>query len=104
MPFQEFLPRSFRAMTVQREAPPLSGIYGLSNAREWIYVGEADNIQAALLAHLTETGTLLAGRLPTGFSFEVCPRESRQARQRRLIQELKPVFNQHRAGSTEERF
>jgi len=93
MPFQNILARTFRAAAVRREAPPVSGVYGLSNALEWIYVGETDNIQASLLGHLQDTGTSLMERLPTGFSFELCPPDRRLARQVRLVQELEPACN-----------
>ncbi len=93
MPFQNYLARTFRAAAIQRDAPASSGVYGLSNALEWVYVGETDNIQAKLLEHLNETGTLLKQRLPTGFNFELCSPDSRLARQQQLILELDPACN-----------
>lgn len=93
MPFRNCLARTFKAAAIRREAPASSGVYGLSNAREWIYVGETDNIQARLLAHLEGTSTFLADGVPTGFSFELCPPDRRVARQRRLILELDPACN-----------
>ena len=47
MPFEQFTPRS--RTPVRANAPAASGIYGASNAREWIYIGETDNIQASRL-------------------------------------------------------
>ncbi|HWR50684.1 MAG TPA: hypothetical protein VN428_06235 [Bryobacteraceae bacterium] len=91
MPFQNCLVQTFKTRPIQRSAPASSGVYGLSNAREWIYIGETDNIQARLLDHLAETTTLLAGCRPTGFSFEVCDPTDRAARRRRLILELAPA-------------
>jgi len=93
MPFRNCLARTFKAAAIRREAPASSGVYGLSNAREWIYVGETDNIQARLLEHLEETNTFRTEGLPTGFSFELCPAHDRVARQRRLILELNPACN-----------
>lgn len=93
MPFANFGGYSFSPISVQKNAPPLSGVYGLSNHREWIFVGIADNIQAALLAHLRETGTLLRARTPTGFTFEVCGSVDRLTRQNRLVLEMDPVCN-----------
>lgn len=49
MPFEQFTPRSFTPVSVRANAPTASGIYGISNAREWIFIGETDNIQASLL-------------------------------------------------------
>jgi hypothetical protein len=92
MPFDRFMPHAFSLTSVQRNAPALPGLYGLSNAREWLLVGETDNIQAALLGHLQETHTPLLEREPTGFSFELCVSHNRVARQERLTQEYQPVF------------
>jgi len=94
MPFDRFMPHAFSLTSVQRNAPALSGVYGLSNAREWLLVGETDNIRAALLGHLQETHTPLLEREPTGFSFELCVSHNRVARQERLTQEYQPVFEQ----------
>jgi hypothetical protein len=94
MPFEQFTPRSFTSEAVQSYAPVASGVYGISNAREWIYIGETDNIQDTLLAHLQQIGTSLMKRQPTGFVFEVCAGVRRQGRQGRLVLEYKPTCNQ----------
>lgn len=101
MPFHNRLARTFRAAAIRREAPASSGVYGLSNAREWIYVGETDDIQARLLEHLEETNTSRAAGLATGFSFELCPPHDRVARQRRLIVELEPACNGRMMGESD---
>lgn len=88
------MPRSFTPASVRMNAPPLPGVYGISNAREWIYIGQADNIQAALLEHLRATGTAVLDRQPTGFSFEVCEPALRAGRLDRLVREFNPVCNQ----------
>ena len=102
MPFEKNAARVFTTMSVQKNAPSSSGVYGLSNAREWIYVGESDDVRTRLLEHLQEKNTPLAERNPTGFSFEACSHHDRIARQNRLIRELAPVCNrdpeQRRAG------
>jgi hypothetical protein len=71
----------------------MPGVYGLSNAREWVYVGDADDIRAALLGHLREVNTILKSRAPTGFTFEICHPSQRAARVSRLVTELAPVCN-----------
>ena len=76
-------------------ASATSGVYGISNAREWIYIGETDNIQGTLLTHLQEPDTSLMKRQPTGFVFEVCDRERRPTRQDRLVLEYEPTCNRH---------
>jgi len=95
MPFDRFMPYTFSLISVQKNAPALPGVYGLSNAREWIFVGETDNIKAKLISHLQETHTPLLEREPTGFIFELCAARDRMDRQERLIQEYQPVFNRH---------
>lgn len=92
MPFENQLTLVFTAMSVRKNAPASSGVYGLSNAREWIYVGHSDNIQGELLRHLAET-MARQDTHPTGFSFELCPPQTRVARQDRLVRELEPVGN-----------
>ncbi len=93
MPFNQFTPRNFTNDAVQMYAPVLSGVYGISNAREWIYIGETDNIQSSLMSHLHEINTKLMKRVPTGFVFEVCDQAHRAARQDRLVTEYGPACN-----------
>ena len=69
----------------------MPGVYGLSNAREWVYVGATDDIRATLLGHLREGNTTLKSRAPTGFTFEICHPSQRDARVSRLVTELAPV-------------
>ncbi len=97
MPFSYPFPRSFTPSSVLENAPALSGVYGVSNATCWVYIGETDNIQAALLHLLEEPVATVPDRRPTGFVFEVCDRLQRLARQGRLVREYEPVCN--RLGS-----
>ena len=94
MPFERILPRSFNPSSVRNFAPAASGVYGLSNSREWIYIGESDNIQAALFEHLSNPDSELMRRGPKGFVLESCDRTTRLARQERLIAEYRPLHNQ----------
>ncbi len=71
--------------SIRAHAPNTSGVFGISNDREWIYIGESDNIQLALLAHLHDQAT--------GFVFEICDRAGRFSRQDRLIFEYEPTCN-----------
>ena len=93
MPFDQVIPRPLTPGAVHTYAPTASGVYGISNARGWIYIGETDNIQGALLAHLQQLGTSLMKRQPTGFVFEVCDGLRRQDRQDRLVLEYEPTCN-----------
>jgi hypothetical protein len=93
MSFERLIPRPFTSGAIQMYAPLTSGVYGISNASEWIYVGEADNIQDALLEHLHDVDTSLMKRQPTGFVFEVCDGGRRTARLDRLVLEYEPICN-----------
>ena len=87
MPFDRNFPRTFSAPSIRQYAPAYSGVYGLSNARGWVYIGESDNIQESLLAHLSAAGDA------TGFVFEICDPALRAKRWDRLIHEYEPVRN-----------
>jgi hypothetical protein len=87
MPFQQVFPRSFTANSIREHAPALSGVYGITNAKEWILIGEADNIRDALITHLQEPGTPLLQHNPKGFVYELCDPLNRRIRQERLILE-----------------
>ena len=93
MPFTHVIPRNLTAAGVRAYAPVSSGVYGMSNAHEWIYIGESDNIQTALQGHLGDVGTPIMEREPTGFVFEVCDSGQRLARQGRLVSEYGPACN-----------
>ncbi|HWS95007.1 MAG TPA: hypothetical protein VN620_00825 [Candidatus Methylomirabilis sp.] len=100
MPFDQFTPRSLTPASVLANAPAASGIYGVSNAREWIYIGETDNIQASLLNVLQQRDSALLKRCPTGFVFELCDPDGRLARHDRLILEYEPVCNRRLGNGT----
>ncbi len=96
MPFDQPIPRTFTAPSIREHAPPLPGVYGISNAREWIYIGGTGNIQAALLLHLQESNSPVLQRHPAGFVFEVCGEAAWPARQDRLVLEYEPACNRSR--------
>lgn len=100
MPFEQFTPRSLTVFSVRANAPAASGIYGVSNAREWIFIGATDNIQASLLNDLQQGDSALLKRGPTGFVFELCDVARRLARQDRLILEYAPVCNRRPVSGT----
>jgi hypothetical protein len=93
MPFDHLIPRPFTASAIRMYAPNASGVYGISNSREWIYIGESDSIQMALQDHLADRQASLMKRLPTGFVFEVCDGARRPSRQDRLVVEYGPFCN-----------
>ncbi len=87
------MPRSFTASSVREHAPPASGVYGVTNATAWIYIGETDNIRESLLRHLLEVDATLRGTRPTGFVYETCDRAARPGRQESLVREYAPSYN-----------
>jgi len=93
MPFGNHGNRSFTAISIGNNAPPLSGVYGLADARQWIYVGETADIQAELLKHQRSPGAFLRQHPPSGFTFELTAPERRIERQNRLVSELEPIGN-----------
>ena len=93
MSFAECAAQSFTAVSVRKNAPECSGVYGLSNGSEWIFIGEASNIRARLMEHLQETDTVLTNRRPTGFMFEECPPHNRVFRQDALVRQFEPFCN-----------
>jgi hypothetical protein len=95
MPFEHLIPRPFAPGSIQTYAPIASGVYGISNALKWLYIGETDDIQNALLTHFGEFESPLMMSKPAGFVFEVCDRSRRTARQDRLVHEYGPTCNRH---------
>jgi hypothetical protein len=90
MALSECAARSFTAVSIQKNAPDCSGVYALSNSREWLFVGDADDIRARLMEHLAEAGASVAARRPTGFTFEICSPGKRDSRRAELVRELAP--------------
>ena len=97
MPFENHGNRPFTATSVDKNAPAASGVYGLSNARQWILVGETANIQAELRKHLQHPNEVLREHIASGYTYELSPAEYRAERQSQLISELGPVGNRLRA-------
>jgi excinuclease UvrABC nuclease subunit len=91
--FEFTLPHAFSNVSIRTHAPSAPGVYGVSNARQWIYIGETDDIRERLLEHLTETSTRIRRYIPTGFTFEVCHSHNKAERHRRLVAQYSPVCN-----------
>jgi|SRR6266511_3327336 len=96
MPFERCAGLSFTAIAIQNAVPSTSGVYGLSNANEWVYIGVSDDIREALLALLAGRDTYVKSRRPTGFTFEICAPHERAARQDQLVLEFEPFCNRMR--------
>jgi predicted GIY-YIG superfamily endonuclease len=84
--------------SIDKNVPAASGVYGLSNARQWIYVGETANIHAELCQHLQHPNTFLKGHSPSGFTYELSSEEHRAERWKQLVIELEPIGNRLAGG------
>ena len=93
MPFENHGNRSFTAISVAKNAPHASGVYGLADARQWIYIGETADIQAELMSHLQDPHRFLKEHPASGFTFELTTAGERIERQNQLVLELKPIGN-----------
>ena len=98
MPFANHANRIFTVMSVDKNVPAASGVYGLSDARQWIYVGETANIHAELLKHLQHPNAFLRGHRASGFTYELSSEAYRAERRNRLVLELEPTGNRLIAG------
>lgn len=78
---------------IQNYAPIASGVYAITNAQEWIFIGETDDIRCALMTHLQDGASSVMKRKPTGFVFEVCEQGMRASRVDRLVFEYEPRCN-----------
>lgn len=93
VPFAETFPRTFSVRSIRSHAPAAPGIYGISNSRQWIFIDGADDIQEALLAHLSEPNGAVQAMAPTGFQFELCDAAMQPSRKNRLLLEYQPAAN-----------
>ena len=84
---------SFRRFSILENAPPESGIYAIYGDTAWIYIGEANDIQAKLIRHLSGDYPCIFKGHPSSFSYEICPANRRFLRRSELIRELKPLCN-----------
>ena len=81
----------FKEEDIEVYAPPASGVYGLYNFRHHITIDASANIHEALLRLLRDSTFRFSRFEPTGFTFEVCPKESRESRKQQLILEYNPI-------------
>jgi predicted GIY-YIG superfamily endonuclease len=84
---------SFTEQGITTYAPRSSGVYGIYNSQEWIYIGEAEDVEARLFQHLrgqSDQSACIKGRNPTTFAFEFCDASTRLNEEQVLIAELRP--------------
>jgi len=97
LPFESRFARAFTAVNIEREAPAASGVYGISNAKSWIFIDETENIRGSLMEYLANSSGSPANP-PSGFSFELSPFYNRTARRDRPNAELAPIQKRRSRG------
>ena len=96
MPFASNTGYSFTENGIATYAPRESGVYGICNSTEWIYVDESADMEARLYEHLrgeSDQSFRIMQRNPTMYVFERCDARSRLAKEAQLISELAPTCN-----------
>ncbi len=83
----------FSEKSVEMNAPPAPGLYGLLSSEDWIYVGESDNIRARLLGHLRGDNACISLRQPPFFTYVIAP-DHTVSRQNKMIRQLNPRCNE----------
>jgi cell division septation protein DedD len=82
----------FTREAILARAPADSGVYGLFNFDCQIFIGESANVRDVLLRLERETDFGSQRLRPSGFTFELCPEESRKRRASELIARHRPVL------------
>jgi len=72
-------------------APNVSGLYTIFSPRQWVYIGESDDIRRSLYALLNESSVWMDRFGPLSFSFERLSGFQRATSKRRMVEELKPA-------------
>ncbi len=78
---------------VQEKAPPASGVYTIYTQRQWVHVGESDDIRQSLFRHLNDPEACMTRLGPLSFSFETMPAVERRSRRQALVALLVPACN-----------
>jgi len=74
------------------KAPDDSGIFGLKNHGEWVYIASSNNIRQALLYYLDGNMPWISQQRPVQFAYELVDRARRTLRCSQLTAEYRPVF------------
>lgn len=96
MPFSTSTGFAFSEAGIASYAPRESGVYGIYNNSEWIYIGEGKDMEARLFEHArgqSDQSSRIKRRNPTHYVFERCDALTRVSREAALIRELDPVCN-----------
>lgn len=83
----------FSRASVDLSAPEESGIYVLRSETTWVYIGEAENIRARLIQHLSGDTACLSVFPRLTFSYELIIPATRAWRHEELVREFRPLCN-----------
>ena len=101
MPFEEITPRPFTRQGVRTYAPGAPGVYGILNARDWLYIGHTGDIQRTPLDYFQDLASVLMKKQPRGFVFELCGEPRWVSREDRLVLETSPLSTGIHSALTE---
>lgn len=87
------IPHALNRTGVMKHAPEASGVYGLRQGDQWVYIGQCPNIRRALLRYLAGHMPYVLQSQPNLFVFELCAPQERVGRQRQLTQCYHPSCN-----------
>jgi hypothetical protein len=93
MPFKSDAGHEFSETGIAGYAPAASGVYGIYNGTQRIYIDEAQDIKAYLYANLrgeSNQSAHIMPQRPAYFILEKCDPQSRLARKLELIKEHRP--------------
>ena len=76
---------------IASQVPAESGVYGLHNEHQQLFIGEAADLRDALLLHCQQSARFFRGRQPTHFAFETYDAQSRAQRAQALIAAHRPA-------------
>jgi len=86
---------TFSPEVIRACVPASSGVYGLFNFRYQLLIGEADNLQDALLLQRSESESLPRRHRPSRFTFQLCSADVRKRKATELIERFHPVRQTH---------
>ena len=92
MPWQSGHYYLFSKLFIRAVVPSESGVFGLYNSHEHVFMGESDNLRKTLLRLHTDMARL-GFHQAAGFTFEISPPELRRTRLKQLLREHEIVLN-----------
>ena len=82
---------AFDAEAVRDGAPEESGVYAIFTPTRWVFIGDSDNVRAALFQHLNTPNLCIYKYHPLSFSCELASRSERAGLREALLAELRPA-------------